>query len=39
MEWEIKHFRDLSSEELYNILKLRSEIFVVEQQCVYFGLR
>lgn len=35
MEWEIKHFRDLSSEELYNILKLRSEIFVVEQQCVY----
>lgn len=35
MEWEIKHFKDLSPEELYNILKLRSEIFVVEQQCIY----
>ncbi|NLZ48785.1 MAG: GNAT family N-acetyltransferase [Clostridiales bacterium] len=35
MDWEIKHFKDLSPEELYNILKLRSEIFVVEQQCIY----
>lgn len=35
MEWHIKYFNDLSPEELYNILKLRSEIFVVEQQCIY----
>ena len=35
MEWNIKYFNDLSPEELYNILKLRSEIFVVEQQCIY----
>lgn len=35
MEWQIKHFKELSPEELYNILKLRSEIFVVEQQCIY----
>ena len=31
----IKSFNELSVEELYNILKLRSEIFVVEQNCVY----
>lgn len=31
----IKPFNKLSVEELYNILQLRSEIFVVEQNCVY----
>lgn len=31
----IKHFNDLSISELYDILRLRSEIFVVEQDCVY----
>lgn len=31
----IKSFNELSVEELYNILQLRSEIFVVEQNCVY----
>ena len=31
----IKKFSELSSEEIYNILKLRSEVFVVEQNCVY----
>jgi ElaA protein len=31
----IKSFNELSVEELYNILQLRSEIFVVEQKCVY----
>lgn len=30
-----KAFQDLSVTELYAILRLRSEIFVVEQQCVY----
>ncbi|MEO5942963.1 MAG: GNAT family N-acetyltransferase [Ferruginibacter sp.] len=33
--WECKKFMDLSVEELYWILKLRSEVFVVEQNCVY----
>lgn len=28
-------FEELSNRELYEILKLRSEIFVVEQNCVY----
>ena len=33
--WSYKSFAELSSNELYEILKLRSEIFVVEQNCVY----
>jgi ElaA protein len=35
IEWKIKPF---SVDELYNLLKLRSEIFVVEQNCVYLDL-
>ena len=31
----IKSFSDLTKEELYNILSLRSEVFIVEQNCVY----
>lgn len=33
--WICKTFTDLTSHELYAILRLRSEIFVVEQNCVY----
>ena len=32
---EIKTFDELDIRELYQILQLRSEIFVVEQDCVY----
>ncbi|MDT0647250.1 GNAT family N-acetyltransferase [Zunongwangia sp. F260] len=35
MKIEIKRFQELTTEELYQILQLRSEIFVVEQDCVY----
>ncbi|WP_036386225.1 GNAT family N-acetyltransferase [Muricauda sp. MAR_2010_75] len=35
MEAVIKTFDELSTEELYQILRLRSEVFVVEQNCVY----
>ena len=35
MNTVIKKFCELSTEEIYNILKLRSEVFVVEQNCVY----
>lgn len=35
MEFTIKHFDELTTNELYEILKTRSEIFVVEQDCVY----
>ena len=30
-----KKFNELTLEELYEILKLRSEVFVVEQNCIY----
>ena len=35
VKWYRKHFNELTTEELYEILRLRSEIFVVEQDCVY----
>ncbi len=35
MKFIFKHFNDLSTEELYDILQIRAEIFVVEQNCVY----
>ncbi|WP_339835578.1 GNAT family N-acetyltransferase [uncultured Maribacter sp.] len=31
----VKEFNELSIQELYNILQLRSDVFVVEQNCVY----
>lgn len=33
--WKIKAFKNLTVDELYQLLKLRSEIFVVEQNCIY----
>lgn len=33
--FKIKPFKELSAVELYQILQLRSEVFVVEQNCVY----
>mgnify|MGYP000920850694 FL=1 len=38
IQWKIKTFETLSVNELYDILRLRSEIFVVEQNCVYLDL-
>src|SRR6187402_1019054 len=38
IEWKIKSFEALTSTELYDILQLRSKIFVVEQNCVYLDL-
>jgi ElaA protein len=35
IKWVTKKFDALSVVELYQILRLRSEIFVVEQNCVY----
>ena len=35
MEWKIKTFNKLSNDELYEIIKIRSEVFVIEQQCIY----
>src|SRR5690606_37166621 len=33
--WHYKTLEDFTSGELYEILQLRSEVFVVEQNCVY----
>lgn len=33
--WQIKHFNELSLDELYDCLKLRIDVFVVEQTCYY----
>jgi len=35
MEITVKSFSELSTQELYALLQLRSEVFVVEQDCVY----
>ena len=35
LEFKIKRFEELSTVELYELLQLRSEVFVVEQNCVY----
>ena len=31
----VKSFRELTVDELYELLRVRSEVFVVEQDCVY----
>jgi ElaA protein len=36
--WNCKKFNQLSPEELYMILRLRSEVFVVEQNCVFLDM-
>ncbi len=35
ISWSYKEFEELSIHQLYEILKLRAEIFVIEQNCNY----
>lgn len=35
VSWHIEKFEDLDNQKLYEILKLRTDIFVVEQNCPY----
>lgn len=35
MDWRIKSFSELSSLELYKILQLRINVFMLEQDCLY----
>ncbi len=35
MEWLLKKFDELTPHQLYAILQLRNEVFVVEQNCVF----
>lgn len=38
IKWSTKPFSELSVTELYAILRLRSEVFVVEQKCVFLDM-
>ncbi len=38
MHWQLKTFDSLTVIELYAILRLRSEVFVVEQNCVFLDM-
>ena len=35
LTWQLKKFTELSLHELYAILQLRNEVFVIEQNCIY----
>ena len=35
MNFQIKKFEDLTADEIYEILRIRSEVFVVEQNCAF----
>ena len=35
LKWKYNFFNELGVDELYTILQLRNEVFVVEQNCVY----
>ena len=35
VQWTCRHFDQLTPAELYGILRLRSEVFVVEQRCIF----
>lgn len=35
MKYHLRKFSELSTSELYDLLQLRSEVFVVEQKCAY----
>jgi ElaA protein len=37
-QWQHKNFKQLSTCELYEILKLRMEVFIIEQQSIYLDL-
>jgi ElaA protein len=38
ISWELKSFEELSNTELYTILRLRAEVFIVEQNCPYLDM-
>lgn len=38
LQWTCKKFENLSVHELYQLLRLRSEVFVVEQNCVFLDM-
>lgn len=35
IRWSVSSFNSLSAKDLYDLLQLRSDVFVIEQQCIY----
>ena len=35
MNWQTAHFDDFTAHNLYTVMRLRQEVFVLEQNCVY----
>ncbi|MGB3467374.1 MAG: GNAT family N-acetyltransferase [Cyclobacteriaceae bacterium] len=35
LNWTVRKLEDIKSLQLYDILKLRADVFVVEQECIY----
>lgn len=35
LQWKLKKFDELTAKELYKILQLRMNVFIVEQQCAF----
>lgn len=35
IQWRVKTFGELSADELYKILQARTEVFIIEQNCIY----
>lgn len=35
LSWHCKHFSELAAAELYSILRLRTQVFILEQNCLY----
>jgi ElaA protein len=35
MRWELRSFDALSTRELYGVMRLRQDVFIVEQKCAY----
>jgi len=35
LQWSLKTFDELTNYELYELLRLRNEVFVIEQKCIF----
>jgi ElaA protein len=38
LRWVTKSFSELTVDELYDVLRLRSEVFIVEQKCIFLDI-
>lgn len=38
LNWQVKHYRDLTLNEFHDVIALRMRVFVVEQDCAYLDL-